>query len=454
MTAKVFNGSSRHKFGKTKYPTYTLREGNDMKITYLLLQSKPYILSLLVGILLCGTANAASTYHVSKSGNDSNSCSQAQSGTNNQAKKTIQAGAGCLSSGDTLIVSAGTYVETLSNAIPGGSSWSTVTTLKAKPGDNVIIRGQSGQSRVLSFNGAAQKYIVVDGFIIDATDVGFNAAKITGSTGNMAHHIRIQNSEIKNSKSSGIITGTGSNGNMFINLKAHHNGHVDFSGSTSTAAYSYAVYINGSNNIIDGCTIWAQGSWGVHIYNGYDGNSNNNIVRNNRIYGNGVKKSEAGGIIIGAGSGNLVYNNIVYNHPAMGIRLSRSTKAFNNTIYNNGNMAIQLAYTGGSSEVRNNILWKNGTDAVVNQGTGTPATSNNLTTDPKFVDVNKFDFRIGSSSPAIDEGQNLSSFFDFDFLGTSSKRDSDFDIGAYEFHGSGGDTNPPTAPANLRIVSN
>ena len=428
-----------------------------MKIVHLP-QNTPYTLSLFVlaGVFLVmsGTAYGATTYYVSKTGNDGNSCSQAQTGPNSQAKKTIRAGASCLGSGDTLIVGAGTYVESLINVIPGGSSWNTATTVKADQGATVTIRGVAGDYPVLLFSGVNTKYIVVNGFIIDAIDVTYQALKIAGSTGNQAHHIRIQNSEVKNAKATGILTAPGSNGNQFINLNTHHHGYGLFQGGVTQVQYNYAFYLNGSNNLIEGCRIWNQGSWGIHIYNGFDGNSNNNVIRNNRVYGNGVKKN-SGGIIIGAGSGNIVYNNLVYNNTGKGIQLSRKAKAFNNTIYNNNGIAIQLAYSGGSSEVRNNIIWQNGTNAVLNQGTGTSILSNNLMSNPSFVDANGFDLNIKSSSQAIDSGYNLNSYFDFDIVGISSKRDSNFDIGAYEFKGGSGNPQnlPPDAPTNLRVAT-
>src|SRR5712691_4046826 len=65
------------------------------------------------------------TYYVAKTGSDSNSCANAQS--QSTPKLTINAGAGCLSAGDTLIVKTGTYDEVLNRVIPSGNPGAPTT---------------------------------------------------------------------------------------------------------------------------------------------------------------------------------------------------------------------------------------------------------------------------------------------------------------------------------------
>ena len=71
--------------------------------------------SLLLVILLALTPVIAhgSTYYVAKTGQDGNTCAQAQS--RSTPKLTIKAGLACLAGGDTLIIKAGTYTETFVN---------------------------------------------------------------------------------------------------------------------------------------------------------------------------------------------------------------------------------------------------------------------------------------------------------------------------------------------------
>jgi len=65
-------------------------------------------------------------------------------------------------------------------------------------------------------------------------------------------------------------------------------------------------------------------------------------------------------------------------------------------------------------------------------GTATITASQNLTTDPKFLNPFANDFHLTASSPAIDAGLTLSDVTT-DFDGISRPQGNASDIGAYEF---------------------
>ena len=107
-----------------------------------------------------------------------------------------------LKPGDTLLVSPGTYRESLANLIPSGTDWSSPVTLKAlDPTRRPIILPQGTGSYpqtdyVLLFTGEKKPthHIIVDGFVLDARHIARDAVKFE----NGAHHIRLINSELKN----------------------------------------------------------------------------------------------------------------------------------------------------------------------------------------------------------------------------------------------------------------
>ena len=100
------------------------------------------------------------------------------------------------------------------------------------------------------------------------------------------------------------------------------------------------------------------------------------------------------------------------------------------------------------AEVKNNIAYLNpaGNIATVNA-----TVSNNMTTDPSFVDPAKGDFRLLSSSAAIDAGVTLSQVA-VDCDNVPRPQGNSYDIGAYEYR-TGSVPAPVPAPRNLRAVS-
>ncbi|KKT13412.1 MAG: hypothetical protein UV94_C0033G0003, partial [Parcubacteria group bacterium GW2011_GWC1_43_30] len=375
-------------------------------------------------------------------------------------KLTIGAGISCLVAGDTLYVRQGFYSDIRTISIPGGTSWSNPVMIKAYPGEIVTVPA-------LVFDRGAQ-YIIIDNFVID----GISAQGEGIWIGDSANHIRIQNSEIKNTYASGIGLSTNgvrpSDNNEFINLKIHDIGRAGGcdpnipcppeSQVDQPPGYgrAHALYISTANNVFDHLEIYNIGEYGFHVY---AGTPNNNVIKNSRVSNVGLNPTRRGwrygqGMTI-YGSGNEVYNNIVFNNLGSGddvvggidISASTNSKIYNNIVYNNGPYPGGINMGGAGNMVKNNIVYQNtGGDIVdVNGQGGTEVFSNNLCTqvsakcavagDPKFVNPASGDFHLQSTSPAINAGVNLGSPYDKDFDGVSRPQGSAYDIGAYEYGG-------------------
>jgi len=101
--------------------------------------------------------------------------------------------------------------------------------------------------------------------------------------------------------------------------------------------------------------------------------------------------------------------------------------------------------------IAKNTTYYNTLAAVQAQGfeTHSPAVA-----DPKFVAIpngttGSGNWQLQSSSPAINNGANLSSIFTNDLLGNT--RSGAWDIGAYEYSSGTIDTTPPAAPSGLSV---
>jgi CSLREA domain-containing protein len=318
-------------------------------------------LLVLFMLMFVSTAEAAN-YYVSKQGADANSCAQAQSVTTPKLK--ISSGASCLSPGDTLFVKAGLYAEELSNVIPSGTSNSSTVTITAFPGDVVTIQPTTGMTGALTFSSSNQAYIVIDGINVDCLNASTDCVSIRGG----AHHIKIRNSEVKNSPGVGVLEGLYSE---FTNLRVHHHrGH--------------GFRLNQPNNTIEHSEIYNNGGYGIYL-DEKPGNNSNTIIRNNRIYSNSTSGTAGAGVMIGSGTNILVYNNIINSQSnsagSHGIEATydaTNTQILNNTISNNPGFGIVLGANVRGTTIRNNIITFNSKGGISDSGTGTILTNNYL----------------------------------------------------------------------------
>ncbi|MDR4484890.1 MAG: right-handed parallel beta-helix repeat-containing protein [Nitrospirales bacterium] len=400
----------------------------------------------------------AKEYFVSASnGNDKNS------GTQQEPYLSLTKGVSVLTPGDILFIRGGIYKgsSSLSN-IPNGNSWSNPVTIKAFQNEKVVITAEPGET-VLKFN-ATNQYIILDGLILDGTGGVFGVSG--GNTGTASHHIRIQNSEIKNAEWSGLIIGGTTHHYEFLNLHVHHNGSNNL---------DHGFYITTANNLVSGCVIHDNSGRGISLHSsGKQEGVDDNLVIRNKVFDNGTS-SGSPGILVGYGLRNAlvnnlvwgnqigilvfasasetkVYHNIVYGNSNQGIFLRRSNKAslvVNNIISMNGSVGLLIESGSGMSKITNNLIYSDSSGKLLANNEPSAILSNNkigTNYNPQFFNPVDQDFHLKMGSPAINAGGVISEVeYDFDFLLRNQKKE--YDMGAYLFLESS--QRPPT---NLRVV--
>jgi hypothetical protein len=418
--------------------------------------STTMITGLFIGGVLHARAATAATYYVATNGDNSRSCNTA---TNiNTPKQTISNGIGCLNgAGDRLYIRGGAYNENvLTNVSVSGSSWDNpiwigayqtgggyeTVTIVGQGGDHVLEMGPNGPG--------GQHYIIYDhlhllvpgngnyGIATGTGRIRFQHGEITYSAGN---EICLPGPQVTQSPGIGVYVNEGATSMEFLDNDIHD------------IPCQYAFYVHSANVVIDGNRLYNLAGYAIQVYAEQTGCClDNNIIRNNIIYNNGVFREECA-ITFNHGANGLIYNNVIYNNQC-GIDVKRSatnTGVYNNTLYNNNvigyGAAIFLENVTGTV-VRNNILWQSG-GGVYDGGTGT-VQSNNLETDPQFVNAAGNDFHLQATSPAIDAGIVLSAV-PTDINGMPRGQGAGYDIGAYEYAGSPIPQLPP--PTNLKITS-
>ena len=390
-------------------------------------------------------------YWVAKTGSDSNDCLDAR--TEETPKLTITSGAACLTPGDTLTVKAGTYVEQLTDEIPGGDSWSAPVTVQAKTGDVVTLAPGAGGDGAVYFTTAASQYIILDGINLDGTgETTGHGIIINGG----AHHIRIQNAEIQKFWNTGILVGGATaNNNEFLNLKVHDNGT-----RPDQDSQNHGVWIETDNNLIEGCTICNHTGHGIYVYSANAWQPDNNFLHQNLVYANTTI-----GIGMYGGAGNVARNNMVYDSTNAGIKVSgTSPNVTFNTIYSiseaggysetgsghvwrnnifadSGDYGLWLA-AGVTATVQNNLFFNN-TDGTIDNDAGATITGT-VTGDPLFVNATGGNLHIETDSVARDAATSLPAIT-VDIDGDVRPNGAAQDIGADEMAGGV----RPLAPSGL-----
>lgn len=358
-------------------------------------------------LLLASPAWSADTRYVAKTGHDTdNTC--AESTSVSTPKLTIAAGLACMSSGDTMIVKAGTYAEAINfnQIVSGGGTWETATVIKAA-GETVTLLPTTGGGGgdVVWFYGKSWVIFggIGEGFVVDGTNVSVQGIRVN----NASHHIRIIGNEIKNAPSNNCIgfqdaaSGTGQIEVLFN--KIHNCGSDN---------HHHGIYVTGNNNLIEGNEIYNM-PWGhgVHVFTQSAYLASDNIVRFNYVHDNGSR-----GMLIGSGSRNKAHDNIVAHNnltgdPSVGggimigFNEPIDNEVYNNTVYDNTGYCFRLG-SGMNPKFVNNICYGNDTESIFNDGaaTGLVNTNNLYGTNPLFVDAANRNFALKVGSPAIDRG--------------------------------------------------
>jgi hypothetical protein len=419
---------------------------------------KKFGLIVLVTHLLGGAAAAQSgaTYYVATNGNDSNSCSQAQSQFT--PKRSLNNAVTCVRLGGTLLVRGGTYNEALVNPPIAGTSWSSKVRIAANQGEVVWLKPPAGIAAWTIDLQSGQHYIEFDGINLDTTNAlpgnEIGGLAVWGDAN--SHHIRFQNAEILGNRLPGnfqtsrvgiVLQGGIAGSNEILRVKIH--------GSGGPNSY-YGMYIHSSDNVVDGVEVYDTGMIGIQIYNAGVPAPARNTIRNCRIHDivTSFNGQRFGMYLVG--NDNLIYNNLIYNINAdssgagLGISLQgANNEILNNTIANNRTAAIGIATTG--TLIANNIAYGNDFDGVSDYGqTGTILGPNDFGADPQFVNPGEGNFQLRLGSVAVDAGTAYS-IVPTDAEGVLRPQGGAYDLGAYELTSVNVQV-PPQAPTGVQVV--
>ena len=265
-------------------------------------------------------------------------CSNSANGTSPAtAFCTISKAASVVVPGNTVLVGAGTYNETVVLTVSGTAGnyiGFIADTTGAYTGDagSVIVDGGAYGFQFTSpglGNSPGTDYILIDGFTI------------TGST-------------------SGIWSAHGSDFNVIRNSTITGNTN----GIVLTNAWGNGSYAHATGWVIENNDILANITSGIYFANG---EYTNTIVQNNRIYGNtrGISATDGGNAGFEPANNVTIQHNKIYGNVDYGIagHVWFDGVIANNHIYNNAHHGIYYPYRSNSSlqpvTIRNNTINNN-----------------------------------------------------------------------------------------------
>jgi hypothetical protein len=385
--------------------------------------------------------------------------------------------------GDTIVISGGTYRETLDVKASGAAGRPITITSSDEPGHNapVIIDGQNVRSYGVSIQG--RNHVEIDSLNVhNHAGAGITVRSSSDGVVIKNNHVYSGDPGDNNARGFDIRNSSG--------VEVRDN---SFSTPTNTKAQTDGIWSSGNNGVLfEGNKIVISNnstyghSDGIQSFQDYNITIRNNWFEQNNTaatnnHGMWLSNTRDGGVI-------TVYNNVVYTpnltkdsavtHWAESTWSEKGTvKIWNNTIYG-GSRSLNLDKTP-SAEVKNNILipakggvgvymvngnipaanidnnliWAPNADIAAVNGSRLNWSgwqrlgydSDGINADPKFTDLNGKVLTLKPDSPAIDHGTTIKAVTT-DLDGTSRTQGKGYDIGAYE-KAAGGSSTPTPEPA-------
>ena len=398
----------------------------------------------LLSIVLFPLLADATEYYVATTGSDSNSCVQAQTSTT--PKLTISGGVGCLDSGDTLTVAAGTYTNQGILDPPAGTA-DAYTIIRGDPAGARPVLAPNAAAFQRGFyctRGETCRYIEMRYF--DVTGA-YNSVKTDGdATVGYAHHLRFAYNKFHDTTTSSMFFST-SDGTSALGGDHHIVGnefyHTGINGVPNYGPGYNTIYNTGSRTIIERNTfhnnhgavgIWHSAKYLYDVTVRYNTCYNIGLTLTTDTWQEGTSATGYSCVHVSSGGGrHKIYGNTVYNsgedvnfkafsiNPLFGQSTFERVDIYNNTVYNmkhSGAIGIRVSsnvdFAGRVIATNNLIIPVLGTAVADQSGVSALTQVTNRTTGVAtdlWISPSTGDLTLKAGSAAINAGTSIGEAF-------------------------------------------
>jgi hypothetical protein len=301
---------------------------------------------------------------------------------------------------------------------------------------NEVANLKLGLSEAVSVNGNVDTFQVTNNKVHDNNNIGIVMIGFEGispaPTLDQARNGTVVTNVVYNNSSNGNSSYTGySAGGIYVDggkdivieRNDTHNNDIGIE-VTSEHAGHYASGVTVRNNLIYRNVMTGISLGGYDQFRGY---TQNCFFLNNTIYYNDTLAMNDGQITFNYNTqNNVVKNNAIYGS-ATNVLIS------NPFTQNAGNVLDSNLYFTTSGAQAGLWQWKNVTyTGFANYKSATGNDPSSIFADPNFVSLPAPDLHLQSVSPAINAGQNLTNLGTTDYDGNARIQGGIVDIGAYE----------------------
>jgi parallel beta-helix repeat protein len=312
------------------------------------------ILSLVCSVLWAAPALAATTLYVDQAHAD---CSDSGPGTDARPFCTINRAGEVAVAGDRVLVSSGTYNETVVIESSGTSTAPIV--FRPRAGASVTVAGDD-----LGFSISTASWIRIAGFTVSGTvDEG---VYITGSS-----NVTLRGLTVADTGDHGIYAASSSS-----KLRILDN-DVSLAGEPTSTGDARGITLNSvTDSRIKGNYTHHNTDHGIYLDNGSDRNT---IVGNESAFNARQHTRAAAGIQVRASSDNLILGNVTHHNEDSGINFTAgasTNSTVNNRAFANSDHGIDVLSSTGQV-ITGNTVYLNATAGINVEGGSTGATLTN-----------------------------------------------------------------------------